>query len=236
MNRIGTLLLVVVGLTLGGVEIALAHGPMLDQENGRLSVLTPTSLIDGTPLYEDEFAFAFTNLGWQALPVGMGGGHLTPGSTIGMTVLDLGPKLKLSSPAYLFYHNGTSFADPGSALLRILGTTGVVTKTGANFTDLPIGTVVDATDFHDHLGVLLQNGSVGVYGLLMSNTTSAANVADSAPYYLALNNDLGPEGYNKFLVDLNATAIPEASTLTMAGLAMIATGIMITLRSMKQSA
>ncbi|MBY0586930.1 hypothetical protein K2X85_07125 [bacterium] len=213
MKRLLTLFAPFVVILLCDTSLSQAHGPMLDVADGRITIQTVETLIDGTPLYDDEFAFNFTNLGWQALPIALGGGHLAPGSTIGMTVLDLAPKLKLTQPAFLFYHDGTSFTDPGSASLAILGTTGVISKTGASFSNLPIGTVIDADDFHDHLGVLLRNGSPGVYGILFSNTTTSPGVASSFPYYLAINNDLGPDGYNKFLRDLNATAIPEVPTL-----------------------
>jgi hypothetical protein len=150
--------LVVLGLIVAGTGQAIAHGPELDYQGGRVVAFTSSLLGDGTAIYEDEFAFGFTNLGWQALPTALGGGHLTIGSTIGLTVHDLAPKFKLATPQFLFFHDGISFADPGSASLRILGTTATMSKGGANFSDLPIGDVFGPDDFHDHLGVLLQNG------------------------------------------------------------------------------
>jgi hypothetical protein len=219
LRSIPTLLLI--GAILALVGPISAHGPELDYQDGRVVVFTPYALIDGTPVYEDEFAFSFTNLGFQSLPLAAGGGHLTVGSTIGLTVHDLATNLKLSSPQYLFFHNGQSFADPGSAVLRILGRNQSITKGGASFSDLPIGEVAGPDDFHDHLGVLLQNGAVGLYGLLVANTSTDPSVADSLPYYMVINNDLGPAAYAKALADLNATAVPESSTLRLLSLAIV---------------
>ncbi len=218
-------LMAVLGLVLVCSGRGVAHGPELDYQGGRIAVFTQSVLFDGTGLYEDEFAFGFTNLGWQALPVALGGGHLTIGSTIGLTVHDLAPKLKLSGPQFLFFHDGNSFADPGLASLKILGTTATIAKGGASFVDLPIGDVFGPDDFHDHLGVLLQNGSVGVYGMLVANTSTEPGVADSQPYYLLINNDLGPTGYSEMLADLNATAIPEVSTVGMLGVGLVLLGL-----------
>jgi hypothetical protein len=222
-RRFGSL--ITLGLLLGTACPGIAHGPELDYQGGRVVVITPSVLADGTGIYEDEFAFGFTNLGWQSLPTAVGGGHLTIGSTIGLAVHDLAPNFKLASPQFLFFHNGTSFADPGSASLKILGTTALINKGGANFSDLPIGDVFGPDDFHDHLGVLLQSGSTGVYGMLISNTSTDPSVADSQPYYLLINNDLGPAGYNQALADLNATAIPEVSTACMLGSGLAVVGL-----------
>jgi hypothetical protein len=50
-------------------------------------------------------------------------------------------------------------------------------------------------------------------------------VADSQPYYFVINNDLGPAGYSKALADLNATSIPEASTVGMLGTGLVVVGL-----------
>lgn len=199
------------------------HGPELDYAGGQITVDSADQLSDGTPLYAEDLNLGFANLGWQVLPVGLGGGHLVPGDQIGLEILDIGSIIGLAGPLpfYFLFHDGAGLADPGTHHLDILGTVVSISQHSATSTSTSIGEVFAADDFHDHLGFLLNSTTpAGAYFLAVRNTTSNTAVAPSDPYFLLLNNGLGATQYAQALADFDdLVTVPEVSSTVLVGLA-----------------
>lgn len=200
-----------------------AHGPEFDYIDSQIELIGS----DPVYIYADELAFNFANLGWQSLH---DGGNLVVGDLIGLEVLDGAPMFGLGSSQFLFFHNGTDFADPGAANLQGLGTTTQITKSNVTSAAITLDSVqLDGSNptFHAHLGILLSNGATGAYAFWNRMTTSNTSVQSSEPYMLILNNGLDAQGFERAVNDFKDSAVvPEASSVLLLGGVSAAAGLL----------
>jgi hypothetical protein len=203
---------------------APAHGPEIDYEHGEI-VFAGHDHHHVFVLHED-LTFNFVNLGWQSVH---GGGNLVVGDRIGLEILDGGPLFGLGESQFLFYHNGTSVADPGASSLSFLGTLTSVSKSSAPNPNVALDAVgLDAGEptFHAHLSVLLSPGSPpGAYAFWARMTTSNPHVQPSDPYLIVLNQGLDEETFHDAVHDfVEMAVIPEASSASLAAVGVLICG------------
>lgn len=202
-----------------------AHGPEIDYDHGKI-VFDGHGHHHDVFVYHEDLSFNFVNLAWQSVH---GGGNLVVGDLIGLEVLDGGPLFGLDDPQFLFYHNGTSVADPGASSLAFLGTLTSVSKTSAPNPAVPLGHVHlenGEASFHEHLGTLLSGGSpAGAYAFWARMTTSNQNVLPSDPYLIVLNNGLDEETFHEAVHDfVDMAVIPEATSASLAVAGLLVMG------------
>ena len=139
------------------------------------------------------------------------GGGATPGSLLGFNVL--GP---------LFFWDGDSFEDPGTATISITDVQGPVPDvsviSGSTSSDLAsflagsleniIGQADALGGIHSHVDFELMNGAMGAYGLLMSLTTDQVGIADSRNFGIFINNGLGDVLFEAGAEAFNAQVVP----------------------------
>lgn len=205
-------------LAFWNAKTATAHGPTFDYSGGKVVMLDEDGHPQGLPVfvYNDDLAFNFANLGWQSVD---GGGSLVVGDAIGLTVLDGAPLLGMPTTQYLFFHDGSSMVDPGTAVMQALGTTTILTKTTLNAADIPLDSVGQEDGkphFHAHLGMFLSNGATGAYAFWVQTTTSNPNVDPSDPYLVILNNSLDPASFQRAIDDfVDHAVVPEMSSVAL---------------------